>query len=132
MAWASCSIGLATELTNQQIAVPILVRYTNEAAKKTQGGETTTRCGTNRLRLLRGYSALVGGEQFAEAEDEEGRPQRGKPLAELAGITPEQIESGLSGLPSASHHAAVLAADALKLLLSKLPKLASSRTSSRV
>jgi nitrogen fixation NifU-like protein len=45
---------------------------------------------------------------------------RGKPLAELAGITPEQIESGLGGLPSASHHAAILAADALKQLLDRL------------
>jgi len=45
---------------------------------------------------------------------------RGKPLAELAGITPEQIESGLGGLPAASHHAAVLAVDALKGLLEKL------------
>ena len=41
----------------------------------------------------------------------------GKPLAELAGITPEQIESALDGLPSASRHAAVLAADALKRLV---------------
>lgn len=45
---------------------------------------------------------------------------RGKPLAELAGITPEQIESGLGSLPEASHHAAVLAVDALKGLLEKL------------
>ena len=45
---------------------------------------------------------------------------RGKPLAELAGITPEQIESGLGGLPAASHHAAVLAVDALTGLLEKL------------
>jgi nitrogen fixation NifU-like protein len=55
---------------------------------------------------------------------------RGQPLAQLSGITPEQIESGVGGLPAASHHAAVLATDALKQLLSKLPKLASSRTSS--
>ena len=41
----------------------------------------------------------------------------GKPLAELAGITPEQIQSALDGLPSASRHAAVLAADALKRLV---------------
>ena len=41
----------------------------------------------------------------------------GKPLAELSGITPEQIESALDGLPSASRHAAVLAADALKRLV---------------
>jgi len=55
---------------------------------------------------------------------------RGKPLAELAGITPEQIEAGVGGLPAASHHAAVLAADALNQLLHKLPKFASPRTSS--
>jgi nitrogen fixation NifU-like protein len=45
---------------------------------------------------------------------------RGKPLAELAALTSEQIESGLGGLPAASHHAAVLAADALKQLLDRL------------
>jgi nitrogen fixation NifU-like protein len=45
---------------------------------------------------------------------------RGKPLAELAALTSEQIESGLGGLPAASHHAAVLAADALKDLVEKL------------
>ena len=45
---------------------------------------------------------------------------RGKPLAELAGITPEQIEAGVGGLPAASHLAAVLAADALKQLLDRL------------
>lgn len=45
----------------------------------------------------------------------------GKLLAELAGITPEQIELGLDGLPAASRHAAVLAADALKALLAKVP-----------
>jgi nitrogen fixation NifU-like protein len=55
---------------------------------------------------------------------------RGKPPAELAGITPEQIEAGVGGLPTASHHAAVLAADALNQLLHKLPKFASPRTSS--
>ena len=42
---------------------------------------------------------------------------RGKPLAEVNGITAEQIEKGLDGLPSASRHASVLAADALKKLL---------------
>ncbi|MCJ7502187.1 MAG: iron-sulfur cluster assembly scaffold protein [Acidobacteriia bacterium] len=55
---------------------------------------------------------------------------RGKPLAELAALTSEQIESGLGGLPAASHHAAVLAADALKQLLLKLPKSASKTTAS--
>jgi nitrogen fixation NifU-like protein len=45
---------------------------------------------------------------------------RGKPLAELAALTSEQIESGLGGLPAASHHAAVLAADAVKQLLDRL------------
>jgi nitrogen fixation NifU-like protein len=41
----------------------------------------------------------------------------GRLLAELAGITPEQIEAGLGGLPPASKHAAVLAADALRKLV---------------
>ena len=45
---------------------------------------------------------------------------RGKPLAELAALTSEQIESGLGGLPAASHHAAVLAADALTGLLERI------------
>jgi nitrogen fixation NifU-like protein len=44
----------------------------------------------------------------------------GKPPAELASITPEQIESDLGGLPAASHHAAALAVDALTGLLEKL------------
>jgi len=41
----------------------------------------------------------------------------GRLLAELAGVTPEQIEAGLGGLPAASKHAAVLAADALRRLV---------------
>ena len=45
---------------------------------------------------------------------------RGQPLPEITGIGPEQIESGLGGLPPASHHAAVLAVDALKQLLGQL------------
>jgi len=45
---------------------------------------------------------------------------RGKPLAELAALTSEQIESGLGGLPAASHHAVVLAADALTGLLERI------------
>jgi nitrogen fixation NifU-like protein len=44
----------------------------------------------------------------------------GKSLAELTALTAGQIETALGGLPSASHHAAVLAADALKRLLEKL------------
>jgi nitrogen fixation NifU-like protein len=44
----------------------------------------------------------------------------GKPLAELGGITTEQIESGLGGLPPASPHAAFLAVDALKQLPDRL------------
>lgn len=42
---------------------------------------------------------------------------KGKSLAELGQMTPEQIEAGLGGLPSASRHAARLAADALHELL---------------
>lgn len=41
----------------------------------------------------------------------------GAPLAELARITPEGIEAGLGGLPSASRHASRLAADALQQIL---------------
>ncbi len=44
----------------------------------------------------------------------------GRPLAELKGITAEQIAAALGGLPPASSHASVLAADALKQLLEKL------------
>ncbi len=45
---------------------------------------------------------------------------QGKPLAEADSITAEQIEKGLDGLPSASRHASVLAADALKKLLASI------------
>ncbi len=45
----------------------------------------------------------------------------GKPLADLGSLTAEQIEAGLGGLPPASKHASVLAADALKRLLEKFP-----------
>lgn len=45
---------------------------------------------------------------------------RGRALAEIGTVTPEQIEDSLDGLPSASRHAAVLAADALRQLLEKL------------
>jgi nitrogen fixation protein NifU and related proteins len=43
-----------------------------------------------------------------------------KSTGELARITPEQVEMGLGGLPPASHHAAVLAVDALQQLLDKI------------
>ena len=42
---------------------------------------------------------------------------QGRPLAELTALAAEQIEAGLDSLPAASHHAAVLAADALKQTL---------------
>jgi nitrogen fixation NifU-like protein len=45
---------------------------------------------------------------------------KGKSPAELADITPEQIEAALSGLPAASRHAARLAADALHRLLQEI------------
>jgi nitrogen fixation NifU-like protein len=46
---------------------------------------------------------------------------KGKPLGELAGITADHIEAALRGLPLASKHAAILASDALKRLLDKVP-----------
>jgi nitrogen fixation NifU-like protein len=44
---------------------------------------------------------------------------KGKPLAELTGLAPDQIDASLGGLPAASKHAAVLACDALKQLLAR-------------
>ena len=43
----------------------------------------------------------------------------GKTRAELAALTPAVLEQALDGLPAASHHAAVLAADAVRALLLK-------------
>ena len=40
----------------------------------------------------------------------------------LSTLTADQIEAGLGGLPAASKHAAVLAADALNRLLAEIPK----------
>ncbi len=45
---------------------------------------------------------------------------KGKPVAELAALSAEQIESGLGGLPAASRHASMLAIDALRKALEKL------------
>jgi nitrogen fixation NifU-like protein len=45
---------------------------------------------------------------------------KGRPLAELTALAPDQIVAGLGGLPAASQHAAVLASDALKQLLAWL------------
>ena len=42
---------------------------------------------------------------------------KGKRLTGLVGVTPQQIETALGGLPSASRHAARLAADALQELI---------------
>ena len=44
----------------------------------------------------------------------------GKSSAELATLTAQQIEAALDGLPPASRHASVLAADALKRLLAAI------------
>jgi len=46
---------------------------------------------------------------------------KGKPVTELAGLMPDQIDAGLGELPGTSKHAAVLASDALKQLLARLP-----------
>lgn len=45
---------------------------------------------------------------------------KGKHLAELKSLTPAEIEAGLDGLPPASKHASVLAADGLKRVLHEL------------
>jgi nitrogen fixation NifU-like protein len=46
-----------------------------------------------------------------------------KSIKELSALTPDQIETGLGGLPPASRHAAVLAVDALKRLLEQIRTL---------
>lgn len=45
----------------------------------------------------------------------------GKSRAELASLTASQIEAALDGLPPASRHASVLAADSLKKLVQAMP-----------
>lgn len=45
---------------------------------------------------------------------------KGKPVAELAAISAEQIEAGLGELPAASHHASMLAIAALRGTIEKL------------
>ena len=47
---------------------------------------------------------------------------RGRSPAELAAVTPVEIEEALDGLPSASRHASVLASDGLKRVLQALPE----------
>ena len=46
-----------------------------------------------------------------------------KSRAELAALTPDAVISGLGVLPPASRHAAMLAVDALKLLLTQISTL---------
>lgn len=46
----------------------------------------------------------------------------GKSAAELRGVTPEEIAAALDGLPSASRHASVLAADGLRQVLQALER----------
>lgn len=46
----------------------------------------------------------------------------GAMVADLGGVTPAEIEAALDGLPAASRHASVLAADGLKRVLQALPK----------
>ena len=45
---------------------------------------------------------------------------KGKPLAELAAISAEEVEAGLGGLPAASRHASMLAVTALREAIEKL------------
>jgi len=47
-----------------------------------------------------------------------------KSLEEVSAFTPDEVTSGIGGLPPASRHAAVLAVDALKRLLEQIRKLA--------
>jgi nitrogen fixation NifU-like protein len=47
---------------------------------------------------------------------------KGKELSEVIGFRAGDIESALGGLPPASHHASVLAADALRRLLEEVAR----------
>ncbi len=47
---------------------------------------------------------------------------RGRSPAELAAVTPAEIEAALDGLPAASRHASILASDGLKRVLQALPE----------
>jgi nitrogen fixation NifU-like protein len=53
-----------------------------------------------------------------------------KPLAELAALSPDEVTSGLGGLPPASHHAAQLVVDGLKRLLAEISRTAQAGFSS--
>lgn len=44
----------------------------------------------------------------------------GRLISDLSLVKPDEIETALDGLPAASHHAAVLAADALRRLLDRI------------
>lgn len=45
---------------------------------------------------------------------------KGKPIAELAAVSEEQVEAGLDGLPVASRHASTLAVTVLRRAIEKL------------
>lgn len=47
---------------------------------------------------------------------------KGKPIAELAAVSTEQIETGLGRLPAASGHASMLAVTALRKAIEKLTR----------
>ena len=47
-----------------------------------------------------------------------------KSIAELSALNPDEVNSGLGGLPPASHHAAHLAVDALQRLLAEITRTA--------
>jgi len=47
-----------------------------------------------------------------------------KSLDQLSALTPDEIISGLDGIPPASNHAAALAIDALRRLLEQIARLA--------
>jgi nitrogen fixation NifU-like protein len=63
-----------------------------------------------RFKVAGCVPALACGSWLTEAV-------KGKELSEVAGFRAEDIELALGGLPPASHHASVLAADALRRLL---------------
>jgi NifU-like protein involved in Fe-S cluster formation len=54
-----------------------------------------------------------------------------KSIAELSALNPDEVSSGLGGLPPASHHAAHLAVEVLHRLLAEIARTAQAGLSSR-
>jgi nitrogen fixation NifU-like protein len=112
-------------------------RYVGEIARASATVEVTNPICGDVLRL----SAVVSGEIIVEAKFKVAgcvpavacgswvaESLQGKSFNSLRYVLPSDIETALDGLPPASKHASVLAAEALKQLVKKLTKLESGKS----